>query len=262
MTWTTLLYLGLMTIAFGIGLVFIGIRPPYGDINFWDLAGASVVQLFIGFAAILPALMYASARVHDELLDVPIPPVKRLHGYMLLGFLLSGYFAMLSLPFVAMAFMFGGRLGIMLLGLVSTMLSGIVYNLLYLSFLNKVTNQAGLVVGVILLFTFGNLPFGLVGMTEALLILYLHFSATMTSAGFAPFATPPPFNPNSLALMIYAVLFTFVIGILAYWLCRRHLSKPFQSVWRELGVNLWAYTLTTAFFCATWLGLRLSGIVG
>ena len=87
MTWTTLLYLVLTIAVFGVGFAFVGIRPVPGDVNWWDAIGAGTANIFIGIVAILPALMYASARINDELLDLAIPPKQRLLGYMLLSLL-------------------------------------------------------------------------------------------------------------------------------------------------------------------------------
>jgi len=257
MTWTTLLYLALTIVAFGVGFAFVGIRPVPGEVNWWDVIGAGTANIFIGIVTILPALMYASARINDELLDLAIPPKQRLHGYMLLSLLWSGYYAALSLPFIALAFMFGGTMTIMLWGLVSTILSGIVYHLLYLSFLNKVSSQAGLVAGVILLFAFGNMPFLLLGLTEGALSVYLHFSRFSFGGGMPP---PMP-DPNNPVFQVYVGVYFLVFGILTYQLCRGHLSRPFQSVGKEFGVNLAAYGLTAFVFCAIWVALRLSGVV-
>ena len=256
MTWTTLLYLALTIVAFGAGFAIVGIRTAPGMVNWWDMIGIGTASWFIGIVAILPALMYGSARINDELLDLAILPKKRLHGYMLLSLLWSGYYAALSLPFVSLAFMFGGGLTVMLGSLGTTILSGIVYHLLYLSFLNKVSSQAGLVVGVILLFTFGNMPFSLLALTEGALTAYLHFSRSGWGGGM-----PPPYGPHNPIIQVYIAVYCLVIGVLAYRLCRRHLSKPFRSIWKELGINLAAYGLTAFVFCAVWAGLRLGGVL-
>ncbi len=255
MTWSTILYLVLTTAAFLTGLVIVNIRPVPGIINFWDLIGVGTMQFFVGFAAIVPAFMYGSARVNDELLDLPIPPRERLHGYMFLSFLLAGYFAVLSLPFVALAFVFGGNLGTMLFSLVSTLLGGIVSHLLFLSFLNKVGSQTGLIAGGILLFFFGSMPFALLGMTEGLITVYSSFSR-MRAGG-----PPPMVNTNNPFFIAYIAFFYLVIGIIAYRLCRNHFSKPFRNVWMELGINVLAYGVATFVCCALWAGVRLSGVV-
>ncbi|MDR2705508.1 MAG: hypothetical protein LBC02_06990, partial [Planctomycetaceae bacterium] len=252
MTWTTILFLAIAVIALSSCLVFLGIKPANATfVTIWTSAGCGTATFFISIAAFCPAVMYGAARVNDELLDVAFSWHKLLFGYVLLGVLLSGYYAVLSLPFVSLAFVFGGNLFSQLLYLFQAVLVGIVINLLFFSFLVKIRSMTGLVLTTIMLFFFHKTPFTILGMVHAFTAFY---GTTLVS----PSTT---FYLDMTWLKYYMIFVWFILGILAFRLCRSHLLHPKRAAWQDICINLLVYGIFTVFINAFWVGLRLNGFV-
>jgi hypothetical protein len=260
MTWTTILYLVIAVISISSCLILLGIRPANEfSINLWTVAGSGVAAFFISIAAFCPAVMYGAARVNDELLDCAFSWRSLLYGYVFLGVLWTGYYAVLALPFVSLTFVFGGNLFPQLLNLFGAVLTGIIINLIFFSFLVKVRSMAGLILATIMLFFFHSAPFVILGIVNALIAIRWSFPALL---GSHPVPAPPvTFNIAQQWLEYYVFFMWFILGILAFGLCRSHLLHPKRAAWQDICINLLVYGIFTVLINALWIVLRLYGII-
>ncbi|MDR1963978.1 MAG: hypothetical protein LBQ50_09390 [Planctomycetaceae bacterium] len=258
LTWTTILYLAIAVIAVSACLLLLGIRPTKEFmIQIWSTVGVAPAAFFVSIAAFCPAVMYAAARVNDELLDLAFSWHTLLYGYVLLGVLWSGYYAVLALPFVSLAFVFGGSLLPSLLNLFQNVLTGMIINLFFFSFLVKIRSMTGLVLTTIMLFFFHSMPFALLGAIEGF-IAFRHMFARMSSATTS---SPPLLLQNDLRFIGYVILMWLVLGIIAFLLCRSHLLQPKRVTWQVIGINLLVYGTFMILTSAIWAALRLTGLI-
>ncbi|MDR0705351.1 MAG: hypothetical protein LBF88_10235 [Planctomycetaceae bacterium] len=260
MTWTTILFLVISAITISGCLVSIGIRPANDlSIAIWTAAGSGTATFFISIAAFCPAVMYGAARVNDELLDLAFSWHKLLFGYVLLGVLWTGYYAVLALPFVSLAFVFGGDLFPQLLLLFQTIMIGISFNLLFFSFLVKVRSMTGLVLTTIMLFFFRSMPFTILGMVHAIILYGIGIVPAPSGSPPVPASTFTLPSHTTPWFGYYIVFMWFIFGILAFWLCRSHLLHPRRAAWQDIGINLLVYGIFTVLINALWVVLRLTG---
>lgn len=238
-------------------------RLDANRLEFWQAAAIGPAQFFMYFAAILPAVSYSLGQINDPFLDHSFTPKRLLSGYVFLGVLLSSYFAVLALPFAILAYLFGGNLLLMTLGLASNTLVGIVHTLVFFSFLAKIRNFNILIVAVFLLFFFDSFPFLCVGIVESLIELHRFFSGghSLIAPGSPPPMASSPVTAGSPVFLIFSFIAWFVYGILAGWLSYTHLAHPFRKAWKEIALNLFVYGAFTVLISAIWAGLRLSGLV-
>jgi hypothetical protein len=262
MTWTTILFLVIAVISISSCLVFIGVRPTNEFfILLWTAAGGGAATFFISIAAFCPAVMYGAARINDELLDHAVSWRTILYGYILLGILWSGYYAVLALPFVSLAFVFGGNLFQQLLNLFQTVLAGIVINLLFFSFLVKVRSMAGLVLTTIMLFFFHSAPFVILSIVNSIIAFRGIFPVPLGSHSVSASAPAPAFDVALPWFVYYNIVMWFLLGILAFWLCRLHLIDTKRAAWQDIVINLLVYGTFTVLTNALWVVLRLSGLI-
>jgi hypothetical protein len=257
MMWTTILYLVIAVISISSCLVLVGIRPANEfSITIWTAVGNGTATFFISIAAFCPAVMYGAARVNDELLDLAFSWHKLLFGYIFLGILWTGYYAVLALPFVSLAFVFGGNLFPQLLGLLQTILTGIIINLIFFSFLVKVRSMTGLVLTTIMLFFFHSAPFIVLSIVDTIITFPVFLGSSPVPASSVLVSLN-----HAQRLGYYALLMLFILGILAFWLCRSHLLHPRRAAWQDICINLLVYGIFTVLINALWVGLRLTGFI-
>jgi hypothetical protein len=252
--WTTILYLIIATTSIAVCLFTIGIRPSNDFfVLIWTAAGHTAALFFVSIAAFCPAVMYASARVKDELLDIGFSWRKLLYGYVVFGILLSGYYAVLALPFILLAFIFGGNLFTQLLGLIQTVLAGIIVNLFFFSFLVKIRTMSGLVLTTIILFLFHSMPFGILGIVNGYI----------TMSRYSNFSFPPGGSPviSVPAFGSYVVLMWLILGMIAFRLCRSHLLHRKRAAWQDNCINLLVYGIFTVLMSSIWAILLICSIV-
>lgn len=257
--WGTIVYLAILSGAMIVCLLFLGIRPAQTtSANLWTAAVVGPAQIFIGFAAFAPAIMLASTRGKDELLDQLFSARKLLRGYIILGLALTGFFAVLTLPFVSLGYVLGGVLSTMLWGVIGSMIGGVMTNLVFLSFLAKIRETVFLAVMVILLFFFSSAPF--YGPMFIEIVIAFRFTMSGLTSPTST-ATITPLTENDPRFIGFFVFLWIVFSIAAYWLCRRCLSAPHRPVWRDITFNLVVYTVISLVTTLLWAALRFSGLV-
>lgn len=257
--WSTMIYLAILAGAMICCLLFLGVRPAQTtSTDLWSAAVVGPAQIFIGFAAFAPAIMLASTRGKDELLDQLFSARELLRGYVLLGLILTGFFAALTLPFVSLAYVLGGTLTTMLWGLIGSMIGCVMTNLIFLSFLAKIRETTHLVAMVALLFFFSSAPFFGIMAIEMTIAFRFTFSSLSSTASTTAIA---PLTENDLRMIGYIAFLWIVFSIAAYWLCRRSLSVPHRPAWRDITFNLVVYTVISAVTTLIWAALRFGGMI-
>ncbi|MDR0338573.1 MAG: hypothetical protein LBI18_15990 [Planctomycetaceae bacterium] len=255
--WTTILFLVIAVIP-PSGLMLFGMGPVNEfSMLLWTVVVTRVAVIFITIAAFCPAIMYGLARINDELLDCAFSWHKLLFGYILLGILLSGYYAILaSLSIISLYFVFGGHLFLSLRDLLQAILWGIVNNILVFSFLVKVRSMTGLVLTTIMLFFFHSTPLIVLVIVQKIISFRFKAIALLDSNSSAP--APSALLSN---IQLYDIVAWFILGILAFWLCRSHFLHPKRASWQDICINLLAYGIFTFMISAFWAVLQLNCFV-
>ena len=249
------------TIAvFGLCFMYLGVRSSNANsAAYWSAAAVGPATIFMYIATIAAAAMLPASTIADELFDKSFTVRQRLHGYVFTGIVLSCYYASLALPFVSLAFVFGGTLLTSLFSLFSGIVTGICTTLFFLSFLAKNRSLFGIFFESVVLTFFSSILLGSYSLVETAIMI-------SQGPGFLLGTTPPsgriaPLNPNSIVFYTFAYGQWFVFGLVAYRLCRSHLSKPKRPMWLDHVINILVYVLLSTLFAGIWAALRFGGVI-
>ena len=257
---STILYYSISLAVFGLCFFFLVARSPNAEtVAFWSSAGIGPASIFMYIVAIVAAAMLPASQISDELFDLPFSARQRLHGYLFTGIVLSCYFASLSLPFTALSFEFGGSLLTSLLSLLSGIFTGICTTLFFLSFLAKCRNLFWIFIEAVALAVFSSILFASYSFIE-MAIMFSHGPGVFWGMS-SPSGGVAPLNPNGMALPIFAHGQWLVFGMVSYWLCWSHLSRPKRPMWLDHLVNIFIYVLLSALFAGIWAALRYGGVI-
>ncbi len=258
--WAVMLYLVIAGVSIVGGLMIAGARPLADPLQIWNLIGTAPFLYFVSIGAIVPAFSYSLTQRDDDFLNHSFTPKQLLRGYMMLGLLISGFFASLALPFIALAAVFGGNLGFMLWGLFFQTATGVTSNLMYFSYFCKLRQWILLLVVFFVAGMITGWQFAALGFLEAAMTTPFFVHAINSATGLSISALPAVAleGPKFIGYICFeSLLFAFV----AYFLCRWHLSQPKRLAVLDMLLNVLFYSLTTLFVCGLWMILRYGGII-
>ncbi len=230
-------------------LVFIGSHPSPESTAIWANVGLLAFSMIVPFAAVSPAVMCTSARQSDDSLDRIFPTASLLRGYVYLGLTITLFFTTLSLPFLALAVVYGASPTVFLWSITFTLVYGIASNLFCISFSAKARSGFGAISSVVASLILFNLCFSCVLWLE-MFLSFLLFRA----GGVGPWT---PGTVNDVAFHLFSIFQCLSFGILAYGLSYWHLSNPQRSPWLDQLLNIVIYFLAISILCGLWYGLRI-----